>query len=361
MRNQRDVVLPQKELLLLERAISALEETTGIVAKMVVMEPNPGSGVRADAIIEINISGNPHQYPVEMKRIDRFAAIGQIKNQLGRFQQPGLLIAPRITDETAEKCRELDVQFIDANGNAFLHAPGLYVLVKGQRPQAKDDPAGAIINATHGGTATALRVIFALICHPELINAPYREINRVARVALGAIGRIFFDLNTRGYTIGGRKKGDRRILERKRLINEWVTNYPIKLRPKLNPKRFHAPDPNWWRQLDIARYGAQWGGEVAADKLTNHLRPNTVTLYMRPDDIRRNLTRLVAENKLRGVHDGEIEILEAFWDFPLNEAIPDTVPPLLVYADLLTTMDPRNFEVAQMVYEQSIDGPDTAT
>lgn len=361
MRDHRDAPLPQKELFLLERVIGALEQTTGIVAKIVAIEPNLGPGIRADATIEIGVAGNLHQYPVEIKRIDRFAAIGQIKNQLDRFQRPGLLVAPRITTETADKCRELDVQFIDANGNAFLHAPGLYVLVKGQRPQAKDDLAGATIDAPRGGTATALRVIFALLCQPELANAPYREINQVARVALGAIGWVFFDLNARGYTTGGQKKGGRRILERKRLIDEWVINYPIKLRPKLNPKRFHAPDPNWWRQVDIAQYGAQWGGEIAADKLTNHLRPNTVTIYMRPDDTRRNLPKLVAENKLRGAPDGEIEILEAFWDFPPDEAIPDTVPPLLVYADLLATMDPRNFEVARMIYAQRIHGTDTAT
>jgi hypothetical protein len=312
----------------------------------------------ADATIELNVEGKLHEYLVEIKRIDRFAAIGQIKNQLDRFQRPGLLVGPRITPETADKCRELDVQFIDANGNAYLHAPGLYVLVKGQRAKANEDFGGAAIDAPRGGTATALRVVFVLLCWPRLINAPYREIIQAAGVALGAVGWVFFDLNARGYTTGSQKKDDRRLLERKRLIDEWVINFPIKLRPKLNTRRFHATDPDWWRKVDIARYGAQWGGEVAADKLTNHLRPNTQTIYMQPEGINRNLQKIVVENKLRAAMDGEIEILEAFWDFPPDQAMPDIVPPLLVYADLLATMDPRNFEIARMIYEKRIHDPE---
>lgn len=358
MRTHQETTL-QKNLFLLERAIAALRNTTGIVGKIVATEPDLGEGIKADAAIEIEVAGTLYRYMVEIKRIDRFAAIGQIKNQLDRFEQPGLFVAPRITTETADKCRELDVQFIDANGNAFLKAPGLFVFVKGQRPQTKDEIAIGANEAPRGGTATALRVIFALLCQPKLVNAPYREINQAAGVALGNVGWVFYDLNERGYTTGGAKKGERRMLEQKRLIDEWVTNYPIKLRPKLNPQRFHAPDPDWWRQADITQYGAQWGGEVAADKLTGHLRPNTVTIYMRPEGLRQNLTKMVVENKLRAAQDGEIEVLEAFWDFPPDEAMPNIVPPVLVYADLLATMDPRNFEVGRMIYEERFHGPDT--
>jgi hypothetical protein len=351
-------MLNQKDLFLLEYALDAFGKATGIIGRIIAKAPKIGPDMGADATIEINVEGKLHEYLVEIKRIDRFAAIGQIKNQLDRFQRPGLLIAPRITSETADKCRELDVQFIDANGNAYLHAPGLYVLVKGQWTKANDNLAVAAIGAPRGGTATALRVVFVLLGCPRLVNAPYREINQAAGVALGAVGWVFFDLNARGYTTGGRKKGDRRILERKRLIDEWVVNFPIKLRPKLNPRRFQATDPDWWRKVDIAKYGAQWGGEVAADKLTNHLRPNTQTIYMKPGEMNRNLQKIVVENKLRAAMNGEIEILEAFWDFPTDQTMPDIVPPLLVYADLLATMDPRNFEIARMIYEKRLHDPE---
>lgn len=347
--------LAQKEIFLLERALTAFQETTGLAGKVVLTEPEVGDGIRADALIEIEVAGQPHRYLVEIKRVDRFAAIGQIKNQFDRFPTPGLLIANRITADTADKCRELDVQFIDGLGNAYLHGPEWFVLVKGQRPRTNEDATNATMDAPRGGTPTALKAIFALLCLPELVNAPYREIKQAAGIALGAVGWVFFDLNARGYTTGGKGKGERRILERQRLIDEWVTNYPIKLRPKLNTKRFHAQNPNWWRQTDIAKYDAQWGGEVAADKLTGHLRPNAVTIYMKPEVMRKNLTKMVVDNKLRADPDGEIEVLEAFWDFPPDEAMPDIVPAILVYADLLATMDPRNFEVGRMIYDQRIN------
>lgn len=322
------------------------------------MEPVIGPEGEADATVELITEGEPHRYVVEVKRVDRFAAIGQVKNQLERFNMPGLLVAPRITPETADKCRELGLQFIDAHGNAFLQAPGFFVLVKGQRLKAGKEFEIAKTEVKRGGTITALKVIFALLCQPNLLNAPHRDIKDAAGVALGAVGGVLRDLNNRGLTVGGDKAGDRFIVERKRLLNEWVTNYPIKLRPKLNPKRFHAPDPNWWKQMNIEEYAAQWGGEVAGDKLTGYLKPNEVTLYMRPDKMRENMGRLVKDHQLRADPRGEIEVLEAFWNFDAEGFVTDVVPPLLVYADLMASMDPRNFETAKMIYEKNINGID---
>jgi hypothetical protein len=53
-------------------------------------------------------------------------------------------------------------------------------------------------------------------------------------------------------------------------------------------------------------------------------------------------------------HTGNVEILDAFWNF---DAIPDNdlVPPVLVYADLLATNDGRNAEAAKLIYEQRIE------
>ncbi len=345
----------QKDLTLLESALEALEKNTEIKGLILETGKMMRPGFRADAIIELRIAGDVRQYIAEVKRVDRLQTIGRLHALFATLPLPGLLVAPRITLGTARKCRELDIQFIDAHGNAYLRGQGWYVLVTGQ--QTKEGDAAAAPDAPRGGTATALRVIFAMLCHPELINAPYREITTAAGVALGAIGGVFNDLETRGHATGGGGLGGRRLLERKRLIDEWVTNYPIKLRPKLNPRRFHAPEPDWWRGLDITRYGAQWGGEVAADKLTQYLKPKAITIYMRPVDARENLMNLVAKNKLRAAQDGEVEILQAFWDFPPDEALPDTVPPLLVYADLMATMDPRNFEAARLIYEQKINAP----
>ena len=91
-------------------------------------------------------------------------------------------------------------------------------------------------------------------------------------------------------------------------MEEWVTHYPIKLRPKLVGRRFTAPTADWWRHQDLRQYHAWWGGEVAAEKLTGYLRPARVIAYVegKPE-------RLILDNRLRPDVNGEIEILQAFW------------------------------------------------
>lgn len=343
-----------RERKILNRALQALEGATGIRGRVVERERHYGQGHRADAIVEIDANGLRHRYAPEIKRVDRFAILSKTKHQ-GVLHGQGtlpLLVAPRITNETAEACRELDLQFIDAAGNAYLRGPGLYVFVKGQRPAKGEDAFLIGQEVKRAATAAHLRVIFALLCKPELLNAPYRDISRVAGVALGTIGPVFDDLAHRGLIAGGRRKGDRVMLERKKLIDEWITNYPIKLRPKLDTARFKAPKPDWWKELDITQYDALWGAEVAAAKLTGHLRPGTVTIYLNKANGQRNLTRLVAENRLRPDTEGDVEILDAFWSFDGQHAKTQTVPPLLACADLIATLDPRNLEAAKLIHDQ---------
>lgn len=353
--------IDNREQNILDRALQALERTVGIHGQVIERELRDEQGRQGDAMVVIEANGQRYPYVAEIKRVDRFAILKDVRNQHahdGQAHQP-LLVAPRITTETAEKCRELDLQFIDAAGNAYLRGPGLYVLVKGQRAVEGEDLLLIGQEGKRAGTATHLRVIFALLCKPELLNAPYRDIVQVAGVALGTIGCVFNDLTDRGITTGGKRKGGRVMLERKKLIDEWTTTYPITLRPKLNPRRFKAPKPGWWKALDTTRYGAQWGAEVAAEKLTGYLRPNTVTIYLHKEDGLRNLTRLVAENRLRPDAEGDIEILDAFWNFDDEPPMTQTVPPLLAYADLIATLDPRNLEAAKLIYDQYLRPTDT--
>lgn len=353
--------LDDRERNILDRALQALQRTTGIHGQVIEQEPHDKQYERLDAVVEIEANGQRYPYAVEIKRVDRFAILTELRNRYAHFGQalPPLLVAPRITTETAEKCRELNLQFLDAVGNAYLRAPGLHILVTGQRPIERNELHELGQEGKRAGTAAHLRVVFALLCRPELLNAPYREIAKVARVALGTIGLVFDDLADRGITTGGKRKDDRVMLERERLIDEWTTTYPMKLRPKLKPRRFAAPKPDWWKAVDITRYEAQWGAEVAAEKLTGYLRPNTATIYLHRDNVQRNLTRLVAENRLRPAPEGDIEVLDAFWDFGGEQIVAQTVPPLLAYADLTATLDPRNLEAAELIHDHYLATPNT--
>jgi hypothetical protein len=343
---------PARQLLgELEPALANLQTTAGVEGHVVTLEPPLNHRNRPDAVIEVNTEGRTQRYVVELKtRIDRLATLGPMKAQLDLYPEPGLIFAPYITAEIADRCRALGIHFIDKAGNAYLRAPGLYIFIKGQKP------LGPLPTGTRGaGTATALRVVFALLCEPNLLNAPYRDIIEAAGVALGAVGWVFFDLTTRGLITSGKRQHNRRILDLRRLFEEWVTNYPIKLRPKLNPRRFRAQHPEWWKEARITDFAGYWGGEVAADRLTGYLRPATQTIYLEQKEAPENLKRLVGTHRLRADPEGNIEILDTFWKLPPNPQRPDVVPPILAYADLAATLDPRNQEVAKLIRDQHIE------
>jgi hypothetical protein len=336
---------------LLHDALAALARTTGLNATILAKEPRTRAGVRPDATIEIKGEGKRFRFPVEIKAVDRAVALTTAKQQLEPFDRQGVLVAPYLTAELANHCREkLDLQFIDTWGNAYLRAPGLYVLIRGERPRG---PVATAIGTRGGGTATALRVVFALLCERRLLNAPYREIVAAAGVALGAVGWVLYDLRQRGFVTGAKRALNRRWLEPGRLLDEWVTNYPIKLRPKLNQRRFRAPDPGFWQQTQLAD-GALWGGEVAGHKLTGHLKPANCTIYIDPAAGREGITRVVQRHRLRADPEGDVEILDKFWNFPAGER-PDLVPPLLIYADLVATLDPRNLQIAKQIRNEYIE------
>jgi hypothetical protein len=334
-------------------ALETLQETTGVGGRVVAFEQALNHDRRVDAVIDIHVDGQHHRYNVEAKtRIDRLTAVGHIKAQLDYHGGRGLLFTPYITPAIAKQCRKLDLAFLDTAGNAYIRLPGLHLYIMGEKPE------GGVIQAAGaqgGGTPTTLRVVFALLCQPKLLNDPYREIVDVAGVALGAVGWVFYDLKKRGHSTGTVKRRARRFLEATRLFEEWVTNYPIKLRTKLNPRRFTAENPDWWKTANLNDLGAYWGGEVAANRLTQYLKPANCTLYIKPEKLKDTLRELVARHRLRADQEGNIEILDAFWNFPENPDHPDVVPPILAYADLVATLDPRNLEVAKLIREQNID------
>jgi len=349
---------------LLNGHIARLAQATGlaVTARVAVLEPM-AHAKQADALVDLCIEGEQQRYVVEYKNnVDRYVLLGQLKTLIQEFEYPGLLLTPYITPAIANRCRDLEIAFLDGVGNAYIKTGKRYILITGNRPEVRQANAGPHLvpaapvqmrRQPGAATPTALRVIFALLCKPELINAPYREIKEAADVALGAIGWVFFNLNERGLVVG--KQGTRRFVDKTRLFEEWVVNYPLRLRPKLNATRFRAPAPEWWRKANLGERGGYWGGEVGADRLTGYLTPATQTIYVRPDRRREMIGRLVAKHRLHPDDRGNIEFLDAFWHFDVYQPHHDVAPPMLVYADLVATADPRNVETAKMIRERFID------
>jgi hypothetical protein len=325
---------------ILHAARQALKQTTGI--HLEIHRALDGQDRAADAIVDLLVEHRQHRFRAEVKTVDRFATPALIKAQGKKWPEPPLLVAPFITREVAERCRHLHLPFIDTAGNAYLEGPGLFIYVVGQpRPAERREGSFRALNPA------GLQIAFALACRPALLQTTYREIAARAGVALGTVGPVLKDLEARGYA-RFQKGLDRKLLDPQRMIEEWVTHYPVTLRPKLNPRRFQA-DPERLHQTDLVQQNAYWGGEPAAEKLTRYLKPGQFTIYACEP-----IARLVAAARMRADVNSNVELLDTFWHFEADKDFPDVVPPILAYADLLATHDGRNAEAARMIYEQRI-------
>jgi hypothetical protein len=335
----RAKAFPERELL--KGALGALEEATGTTAHIVDWEHKFPEG-QADAVLELIKGHNKVRYIAEVKLTLPPAAIGHVVAQMHRFTKPGLLITRYITPPMAERLKRLDVAFIDTAGNAYINTPKLFVYVTGRKAPEKEDNAHRV----KAFRPTGLQVIFTLLCLPEMIKAPYRDIAKAADVALGTVGWVMYDLKRLNY-LAERGKLGRKLLNTHALLNAWVTAYAQQLRPKLYVGRYRAPQPDWWKNVDWKKYDTFLGGEPAAARLTQHLKPEKITLYA-PGDV----NDFLIKHRLKKDPDGNIEVLKTFWhfDYPWNH--PQLAPPLLVYADLMATADERNIETGKLIYEK---------
>ncbi len=331
----------QREEALLEDALAALRQNTGVDAQILKRCDPQMAG---DALIEVKTTTKKYKFLAEIKTVRHFATIGLVKEQLAHLDRGlhPLLVAPYVTRALAEHCRALHLTFIDTAGNAYLDAPGLTIYVTGE---PRPDTTG---NDPHyrAYTTVGMKVVFALLCRPELVEATQRTLAEAAQVALGTVGPVIADLENRGYLV----QRDKKVLTNtKKLMEEWVARFPDALRPRLFKNRYQA-DTDRLLTLNLHAQHAFWGAEVAAQKLIGYLKPERFTIYLHGDG-----KLLLHQARMRLDPKGNTELLQAFWNFPEDPAHPDLVPTLLAYADLMATQDGRNLETARLLYEQFLE------
>lgn len=319
---------------ILESALARLCKQTGLAARAITTP-------QGDSWIEIPW-GTSNQRLAVMVTPRLTEASLALAAQLQAAAKP-IYCTRYVPPAQADWLRERDVFFVDTTGNGYINAPPLFIFVKGNRPD-QPLPAETTRRAFH---PAGLKVIYPLLTQPGLERRPYREIAATAQVALGTVNTVLRDLKALGYFTQHGKR-DRVLRNREELLRRWLTGYLEQLRPKLHLGRFHTPDVNWWQKMDPRRYQVLWSGEVAAAKITGHLKPSNVTLYAAqlPE-------QLLIDHRLRRDNQGDTEILRSFWPQVVTEQT-ETVHPLLVYADLLASGDDRNRETAGLIWEHDL-------
>ncbi len=286
-------------------------------------------------------------------RAQALHAVLQARAHVGK--NAGIVILARwIPEAVAQELRQAGVDFADTLGNAyFRHPPHLHIDIRGKRPEARlaAEP-GRIVEV--GG----LKICHLLLTRPQALKAPLRGIAEQANVALATAHKVMRELMLARLLLPGPGR-ERRLGDFRELVETFVRGYGLKLRPACLIGRYRHRGGQPQLVLDAVRKTlgdtpARWAvtGGMAAKRLTGHLEPDHVTLFVDEQAER----KLKAEPMLPD-QTGNLTLLRLFAETAIGQPVVRGVPlatPLLVYADLLNEGGPREVETAQMIHDKWI-------
>lgn len=329
---------------ILQNAVDVCVRETGVKIKI---KYEVKTDRMIDAILTIQYHGTKITLEAEIKT--KITTVDALLPLMRVMKKPEnlIIVTPQVTAQMADRLRAGGIQFMDEAGNVYINKPPLYLFVKGN----KNPTLTKLPKAGRAFNQTGVQLLFPLLCNKDLVNQPYRTIATRAAVAYGVVQLAMQELKEQGFLeeTGTTKNRQARLVRKETLLERWITGFTEQLRPKLMQGRYTG-NPGWWNNAVLDPATALWGGEVAAAKLTKHLKPQDVIIYVdkqKPNDI-------LLTNKLRKDPLGEVTLLYRFWDPDVIPPNQDMVHPLLVYADLMATGDQRNMETARMVYDRYI-------
>lgn len=311
-------------------ALERLRKITGLETNW--MDNGP-----LDGMLDFMVNGKQFTYVVEVKDELRNHQLQNIEEQFNRNEH-FMLFVRHIFPKIKEELRIMKIPYLEANGNIYLKKDNIFLFIDTQKPLQMEKKKG-----NRAFTKTGLKVLFYFLQNKDAINLTQRELAEKMNVGLGTIPQVIEGLKETGYLIPLNNRTH--IWEnRKGLLDRWMASYATELRPKLVKERYALKGQ--WREVTFDPHKTVWGGEPAADLLTNYLRPEKFILYTKETRM-----DLIKKYKLMPDKNGDIEVLDMFWD----QVDEKTVPPLLVYADLKLEGGKRNNETAELIYNEYIE------
>lgn len=257
-----------------------------------------------------------------------------------------LFVTVNATPKMLELAKIPDINILDCAGNFNIQyqLKNEYIVLmlanKGEKP-VEDTTAKAYPIFLEKG----LKVIFNLLLEKQNVGRPYREIMDATGVAIGTVKNVIDGLIYQ--QLVRVEKNKRFLTNTDRLLMLWATNYGLNLKPKLFQTRFAFRDEERrrnWKHLELPE-GMLWGGEPAAALNDGFIAPGEFTVYT---DI--PAATLMKTGAVIPDAYGEIAVYQKFW----KGTDAETVPALLIYADLMDTANGRCIEAAQKIKENEL-------
>lgn len=324
---------------ILEKALVNLEQNTGYKTDWELFEQDHTDHI--DAQITFKMNGNKRIFRnVEIKREIRKHHVPQIK-EWDEKASPIILVAERLYPNIKTLLIEAGIDWLDGAGNIHLKENDMLIWID----RHTTTPTQKKKNRAF--TKTGLRVVFLFLHDETWLNKTYREIAGAADVALGNIKNVLDGLQEHGFILEKSKKVWK-LKNKDKLFDQWLTAFADELKPRIQKGWYRFMDKETeqkWQKLVLAP-GTVWGGEPAADLLTNGLKPQEFILYT--DKNRADLMKMY---KLIPDDEGNVEVREPYWTVE-NETL-NVAPKLTVYTDLMETGDPRNTNIAKQICEEA--------
>jgi hypothetical protein len=321
--------------------------------RLVRGEPHNDSGY--DGRLEITTPGGVYRLSLIRKRsyLDRSlvnALIGRIqgesrakKPQHGRTNGPVLVFAPYLPAPTAKTFIDAGISFADELGNIHLALGDEYNwTVIGERKPPKAPESERI-------TPAAVQLLFQLATTPDSAKWTVRDLAAAAGISKSKVAQLRAQFVHDRLVIP--RGGDGKLQITPALKESLVSGYSQVLRPKILLGRYRHSDKTteeFLARLSHAAIGHKISyaltGGPAADALLHIYRTPDVPLFVRTSD-----TATLRNFRLMPDRQGPVTLLRAFAPLVYWREVEGTTlaPPWLIYAELLTSADDRDREVAE--------------
>ncbi|WP_280446501.1 type IV toxin-antitoxin system AbiEi family antitoxin [Nocardia brasiliensis] len=272
----------------------------------------------------------PHPTLSEVARLD------------GYDRSHRLLVAgPRINSRTADSLREAHIDFADQAGNAHLEFGPVLIDIRGRRnhdTRSSHPAADANLFSTK-----RMQVLFVLLTWPNIADMSVRAIANAAGTSVGIAQSTLDIMKEADYLLG------RSLQHRDELLDLWSAAFRGSLLSKIRTASFEGDIRGWAPPRDYFV-----SGESAVEDIR---QPQTLTIYVERFD-----PMEAVRSGWRKTNEPNIDIRRKFWNEPRGATLHNrsavfresAAPPLLVYADLITSKEPRQSEVARALRREHL-------
>ena len=284
----------------------------------------------------------PERFLVQATRSHlSYALASGLIERARRSSRSSVVFAPYVPGPIGRHLVTHGIGYVDVVGNCHLETKnrGLLVHVEGKKTARDSSTPG-------GGRLAAYQLIFSILAQPELLKEPLRRVAAAAGIGKTSAGDQLKRL-TQQAVIG---KGH--ILRRRELLNRWLSAYPDVVRPAWLQGRYrtkaNAPEIIE-RQITAVWGDKRWafGAGAAAWRMHRYYRGDETVVHVgsAPTD---ELKRLIAIPD----RDGPLTVLLTPGTSAYAGLEPHLAHPLLVYTEMITSLDPRLREAASEISKQ---------